>query len=118
MTDLMPAFWRGPLWPRPRDVIRELAGLLRMHGVSRLYGASCARYGVLSLPGGLTVWFGLGGELLSWHWDAAVTSWPAADTTGAAQCLAALLGRTARMQLPGGPTAEASGAAAWRDGSR
>jgi hypothetical protein len=35
--------------------------------------------------------FGLGSELLSWRWDEAVTIWPTADTTGAAERLAALL---------------------------
>jgi hypothetical protein len=75
MTDLLPAPRLWPPWPRPRDVIRELAGLLRGHGVSGLHGPSCA----LPPPGGLTVWFGLGGELLSWHGDAAMTTWPAAE---------------------------------------
>ena len=86
-----PASGSLPPWPRPGDVIRELAGLLRAHGVTGLYGTWCAAYGVLSLPADLTVWFGLDGQLLSWRHGGMVMTWPAADTAGAAERLADLL---------------------------
>jgi len=84
-----------PLPPgRPADLLRDLAGLLRGHGLTRLYTASCARLGVLSVTPHLTIW--TNGRHLRWHDRGTPVTCgiaTAADLDQAARDLA-ILGRT------------------------
>jgi len=72
----------------PSEALRALARQLRAAGVTRLYAAACARYGVLSVAYGLTVW--TNGRLLWWQTGNDQETWPAADPQGAARALTAL----------------------------
>ncbi len=91
-NDKVPAYLTAPVsYPRsvhrPAEVLHALAGQLRQRGIINLYGASCARYGVLSLPD-VSVW--TNGRLLWWRGGVGETGWPAADPEGAARQLAGL----------------------------
>lgn len=76
-----------PARQRPADALHALAAQLRQRGIVNLYGASCGRFGVLSLPR-VSVW--TNGQVLWWRAGADETTWPAADPPGAAQRLAEL----------------------------
>ncbi len=69
-------------------VLGELEAALRRRGVAGLYGAAAGGYGVLSVGTGLSVW--CDGWVLWWISDGQRTTWPAADTEGAAAELAKL----------------------------
>ncbi len=73
---------------RPSLALRALSAQLREHGLSRLYLAACARFGVLSVAPGVTVW--TNGRMLWWQAGDDETTWPAADAPGAARRLAEL----------------------------
>ena len=72
----------------PGAVLGVLEADLRHRGIGRLYGAAYARYGVLSIGPGLTVW--CDGQRLRWTRDGERAGWPAADPGGAAAELAKL----------------------------
>jgi hypothetical protein len=74
---------------RPADVIRDLVTLLRGHGLDRVYWSACAVFAVVSVAEGLTVW--CDGRRLCWRHAGSGTTWPAADTHGAAGRLAELV---------------------------
>jgi hypothetical protein len=76
---------RAPARLRPVDVLGILADLLRQRGMTRLYGSACARYGVLSIAFGLSVW--CDGWELWWQRDGTRTTWPATDPEDAARLL-------------------------------
>jgi hypothetical protein len=78
---LLPA---PPSRRRPAEALHALAAQLRQRGIVNLYGASCDRFGVLSLPG-VSVW--TNGQVLWWRAGEDQTTWPAADPAGAAQRL-------------------------------
>jgi hypothetical protein len=65
-----------------------LVTLLRGHGLIRLYWSACAMFAVVSVADGLTVW--CDGRRLCWRHAGGDTTWPAADTHGAAERLAGL----------------------------
>ena len=93
MGDEAPAYLTAPAgYPRsaqrPSLVLRALAAQLRRHGQPRLYMATCARYGVLSVSSGVTVW--TNGRILWWRSGADASTWPAADYQGAGMRLAEL----------------------------
>jgi hypothetical protein len=74
---------------RPRDTIRDLAGLLRAEGLTaRMFAAACPAAAVLSITAALTVW--CDGPSLRWTRAGQPVTWPAADTYGAAVHLAQL----------------------------
>lgn len=76
---------------RPADLLRDLASLLRGHGLTRLYTASCFRLGVLSVTPDLTVW--TNGRCLVWQAHGAPATCgitTAADLDQAARELASL----------------------------
>jgi hypothetical protein len=77
-----------PSTSRPGDVMRDLITLLRGHGLTRLYWSACTIFAVLSVTRGLTVW--CDGRHLTWKHEGVATTWPAADTEGAATRLAKL----------------------------
>ncbi len=90
MSERAPAYLTAPVGyrrssQRPSLVLHALAAQLRERGITGLYGAACARFGVLSLPG-VSVW--TNGRVLWWQAEGEDTTWPAADPTGAAQRLA------------------------------
>lgn len=70
---------------RPAAALRALAAQLRAAGISCLYGSACARFGVLSVGYGLTVW--TNGRVFWWRRDDEEIRWPAADPGGAARLL-------------------------------
>jgi hypothetical protein len=83
---------------RPRDTIRDLAGLLRAEGLTaRMFAAACPAAAVLSITAALTVW--CDGPSLRWTRAGQPVTWPAADTYGAAVHLAQL----ARPNPPASP---------------
>ncbi len=93
MGDETPAYLTAPVgYPRsaqrPSLVLRALAAQLRRHGQPRLYMATCARYGVLSVSSGVTVW--TNGRILWWRSGGDESTWPAADYQGAGMRLAEL----------------------------
>jgi len=70
-------------------VLGAVEAALRSRGFTRLYGGGGARYGVLSVTGGLTIW--CDGRALTWQRpDGRQAAWPATDPSGAAARLAAL----------------------------
>jgi hypothetical protein len=79
---------RPPTFPRPADVARDLATLLRSHGLDRLYWSACALIAVISIAPGLTVW--TDGHHLTWTQRGTATTLPAGDTHEAAEHLARL----------------------------
>ncbi|HEY1914817.1 MAG TPA: hypothetical protein VGH27_04505 [Streptosporangiaceae bacterium] len=83
-----PRATRPPAFPRPADVVRELATLLRAQGLHRLYSSACTLIAVISIANGLTVW--TDGRYLTWTCQGTPTSWPADDTHHAAEHLARL----------------------------
>lgn len=94
MADEAPAYLSAPvgLFPprpgqRPAEALHALAVQLRERGIRDLYGASCARFGVLSLPA-VSVW--TNGRVLWWRAGDKATTWAAADVSGAARTLAGL----------------------------
>ena len=96
MADDAPAYLTGPRpnpHQRPATAIDALVGRLRAVGVTRLYAATCARYGVLSVAYGVTVW--TNGRLLWWQAKSGEMIWPAADPEGAARRLTSLTTDTA-----------------------
>ena len=84
LTAPSPAF---PPRQEPAAALRALAALLCVAGITHLYGSACARYGVLSVSGGLTVW--TNGRVLWWRVGGEQATWPAADPDGAARQLTA-----------------------------
>lgn len=82
----------------PGAVLGAVEAALRARGITRLYGAACALYGVLSVASALTVW--CDGWTLTWQHDGEQASFPAADPSGAAARLAGL----ARTDRPPGPS--------------
>jgi hypothetical protein len=92
---------RPPARLRPADVLRALADLLRVAGITRLYGSACTIIGVLSVAYGLTVW--TDGRRLWWDRDGSQATWPAADPDGAARILATLTRNQAEPPPPDGP---------------
>jgi hypothetical protein len=89
-----PAYLAAPVLApprqRPAEALYALAGQLREHGVTDLYGASDRRLGVLSLPD-ISVW--TNGHVLWWQVRGEATAWSAADVDGAAVRLAELMKR-------------------------
>lgn len=87
---------------RPVNVLHALADLLRARGITRLYGAACNRFGVLSVAHGLTVW--TDSQRLWWRTgDDDQATWPAADPEGAARILTALARDPGNAKPPDGP---------------
>ncbi|HLI37757.1 MAG TPA: hypothetical protein VKV80_10515 [Streptosporangiaceae bacterium] len=72
----------------PGAVLGAVEAALRARGLTRLYGAACARYGVLSIIYGLSAW--CDGRTLWWDHDGRRATWPATDPVGAADRLADL----------------------------
>jgi len=62
--------------------------MLRQRGMTRVYGAACTVFGVISVSPGLTVW--TNGRLLLWHFNGVPDAYPAADVEAAAERLATL----------------------------
>jgi hypothetical protein len=79
---------RPAVFPRPADIVRELATLLRGHGLDQLYWSACALLAVISVAPGLTVW--TDGRHLTWTRHGTTTTVPVDDTSQAAQHLARL----------------------------
>jgi hypothetical protein len=73
----------------PGAALGAVEAALRSRGLAHIYGAACARYGVLSVTGGLTVW--TDGRTLAWQHEGQPVTWPAADPSGAAARLADLV---------------------------
>lgn len=95
MAERAPAYLTAPMGyrraqNRPSLVLHALAAQLRERGIRDLYGADCARFGVLSLPA-VSVW--TNGRVLWWRSGDDGTTWPAADPDGAAARLAQLAGQ-------------------------
>ncbi len=90
MPDQAPAYLTvpGPGQPGPAAALRVLAAQLRAAGITRLYGAACTRYGVLSVTTGLSVW--TNGRVLWWQTENDEAAWPAADPQGAVRQLTTL----------------------------
>jgi hypothetical protein len=80
---LLPA---PPPRQRPAEALDALARQLRERGIWSLYGDSCDRFGVLSLPS-VSVW--TNGRVLWWRAGEEEMTWPATDPYGAAGRLAA-----------------------------
>ena len=76
---LLPA---PPPRQRPAEILDALAQHLRKCGIRSLYGDSCDRFGVLSLPA-VSVW--TNGRVLWWRTGEEEMTWPAADPYGAAR---------------------------------
>jgi hypothetical protein len=89
MDTAAPAYLAAPAGVAPRHrpaaALHALAAQLRERGIRNLYGAACARFGVLSLPG-VSVW--TNGRVLWWQAGEETTTWPATDPLGAAKRLA------------------------------
>ena len=79
---------------RPAEALEALAGQLRQHGLTHLYGTSSRLFGVLSVREGVTVW--TNGRVLWWRAADDETTWPAADAPGAARRLAEQLAAAPR----------------------
>lgn len=75
----------------PAEALHALAVQLRERGITDLYGAACARFGVLSLPD-VSVW--TNGRVLWWQDGDDEITWPASDAPGAARRLAELSGES------------------------
>lgn len=73
--------WPEPSGRRPAVALHALAARLRERGITDLYGAACARFGVLSLPS-VSVWSD--GRVLWWRTAGREMTWPATDPGGAA----------------------------------
>jgi hypothetical protein len=66
----------------PGVILGELEAALRRRGADGIYGATAGGFGVLSVGRGLSVW--CDGQVLWWILGGQRTTWPAADTEGAA----------------------------------
>ncbi|MGH3158411.1 MAG: hypothetical protein ACRDNF_17810 [Streptosporangiaceae bacterium] len=66
---------------RPADLLRDLAALLRGHGLDHLYGQATATEGVLSVAYGVTIW--TNGLTLRCHTPTGITYLPASTHTAA-----------------------------------
>lgn len=75
---------------RAPEALNALAAQLQGHGLTRLYGASQGRLGVLSVAQGVTVW--TNGTVLCWHINGEETRLPAADPMYAARTLIQKMG--------------------------
>ena len=82
----------GSIRMSPASVVRALDQMLRQRGMTRVYGAACAVFGVISVDTGLTVW--TNGRVLLWHFNGMPDAYPAADVEAAAERLAMLAART------------------------
>jgi len=78
----------GSIRMSPASVVRALDQMLRQRGMTRVYGAACTVFGVISVSPGLTVW--TNGRLLLWHFNGVPDAYPAADVEAAAERLATL----------------------------
>ena len=87
----------------PGAVLGAVEAALRAHGLTRLYGAACARIGVLSVAYQVTAW--CDGHTLTWRHHGEEITWPAADPEGAAARLAALARTSDGPDNPGDPAA-------------
>lgn len=76
----------------PASVVRVLDQMLRQRGITRVYSAACAVFGVISVAPGLTAW--TNGRVLLWHLNGVPDAYPAADVEAAAERLAMLAART------------------------
>jgi hypothetical protein len=76
---------RPPAFPRPADVVRDLATLLRSHDLHRLCWLACA---LIAITNGLTVW--PDSHYLTWTRHGIQATLPAGDTYAAAEHLARL----------------------------
>lgn len=75
---------------RAPEALNVLAVHLQGHGLTRLYGATEGRLGVLSVAEGVTVW--TDGKVLCWHINGEETRLPAADPAYAAWTLTRMMG--------------------------
>jgi hypothetical protein len=78
----------GTVRTSPASVVRALDGMLRQRGISRVYSAACAVFGVVSVSTDLTVW--TNGRVLLWHVNGVPDACPAAEIEDAAERLALL----------------------------
>jgi hypothetical protein len=81
----------APFLPAPRTpaaVTADLVRLLAGHGITGIYTATAARFAIISVTTGLTVW--TDGRLLWCTQAGQRRTWPAADLQAAAASIAAL----------------------------
>jgi hypothetical protein len=78
----------GSIGMSPASVIRALDQMLRQRGMTRVYSATCAVFGVISVTSDLTVW--TNGRVLLWRFNGMPDAYPAADLEAAAERLATL----------------------------
>ncbi len=76
----------------PASVVRSLDQMLRQRGMTRIYTAACAVFGVVSVSLNLTIW--TNGRVLLWHFNGVPDACPAADLEAAAERLVMLAART------------------------
>jgi hypothetical protein len=107
MAPLLPAPAAFPPRQRPAEVPDAPPAQLRERGLTRLYGACCRRFAVLSVAAGITVW--TNGRILWWHANGTNATWPAADHPGAARQLSNLMPEASQSLYPARPHAEPPG---------